>query len=63
MKGVNGIFSLGIHDRNYLLRDYIRDSMMICDDDVDSEIFGMPYRIDISCTTINRDYESDSFFL
>jgi hypothetical protein len=37
MKRVDRVFSLGIHDRNYLFRDSIRDSMMIRDDDIDPE--------------------------
>ena len=63
MKRIYRVFSLGIHNCYNLFWYDVRDSMMISHDDVNTDIFGMTYRIDISCSTVDGDNESDSFCL
>ena len=63
MKRVNRVFSLGIDYSNHFCRDLIRYSMMVGDDDVDPETFGMTDRLDISGSTVHGDHEGDSFCL
>lgn len=63
MKWIERILTFWIHDSNDFFRNNIRNRMMIRDDDIDSEQWGMFDGSYISRTTINRDNECDSFFL
>jgi hypothetical protein len=57
---VLAVFSFRIDYSDDLLRDDIWDSMMIRDDDIDSERFCMTDRFDISSSTVDGDDERDS---
>ena len=62
-KWILRIFAFRINYGNYLYRDLIRDSMMICDDHIDAQAFGMTDRLDISGSTVDGDNQRDSFCL
>ena len=60
-KWVLTVFAFGIYDCDDFLWDLIWYSVMVCDDDIDSETFGVMDRLDISSSTVHSDDESDSF--
>lgn len=61
LEWIKAIFSLGIEESYDFFRNYLRNCMMISDDDIDSERFCVFYWFNISCSTINRDNECDIF--
>ncbi len=61
MKWIERILAFWAYDGNDFFRNNIRNRVMICDNDIDSEWGCMFDRSYISCTTINCDNESDSF--